>query len=124
MAAIMIQSIPSFYAKISEKSLFISATTYEKYIVCKNYCIAHHKEKTCFLPSCKYHVILLGNVEELLKKLDKFCFNYQQHYSSTDSVEKLLQRVGKCLITYNEQLILIKETGEWTECRVLQKRDF
>ena len=77
MAAIMLQTIPSFYAKISEKSLFISATTYEKYIVCKDYCIAHHDDKTCFLPSCKYHIILLGNVQELLKKLDSFRFTYQ-----------------------------------------------
>ena len=77
MAAIMLQSIPSFYAKISEKSLFISATKYEKYIVCKDYCIAHHNEKTCFLPACKYHIVLLGNVQELLKKLDSFCFTYQ-----------------------------------------------
>ena len=30
-----------------------------------------------FLPSCKYHILLLGNVEELLKKLDTFCFTYQ-----------------------------------------------
>ena len=77
MAAIILQSIPSFYAKVSEKSLFISATTYEKYIVCKDYCIAHHNEKTCFLPACKYHIVLLGNVQELLKKLDSFCFPYQ-----------------------------------------------
>ena len=74
----MLKSIPSFYTKISEKSLFISASTYEKYIVCKDYCIAHHDDKTCFLPSCKYHIILLGNVEELLKKLDTLCFTYQQ----------------------------------------------
>ena len=77
MAAIMLQSIPSFYAKFSEKSLFISATTYEKYIVCRDYCIAHHNEKTCFLPVCKYHFVLLGIVQELLKKLDSFCFTYQ-----------------------------------------------
>ena len=77
MAAIMLQSIPSSYAKISEKILFISATTYEKYIVCKDYCIAHHNEKTRFLPACKYHIVLLGNVQELLKKLDSFCFIYQ-----------------------------------------------
>ena len=73
----MLQSIPSFYAKISEKSLFISATTYAKYIVCNDYCIAHHNEKTCLLPACKYHIVLLGNVQELLKKLDTFCFTYQ-----------------------------------------------
>ena len=77
MAAIMLQLIPSFYTKLSEKSRFISANTYEKYIVCKDYCIAHHDDKTCFLPYCKYHILLLGNVEELLKKLDTFCFTYQ-----------------------------------------------
>ena len=77
MAAIMLQSIPSFYAKISERSLFLSATTYEKYIVCKDCCIAHHNDKTCFLPARKYHIVLLGNVQELVKKLDTFCFTYQ-----------------------------------------------
>ena len=73
----MLQTIPSFYTKISEKSLFISANTYEKHIVCKDYCISHHYYKTCFLPACKCHIILLGNVEELLKKLDTFCFTNQ-----------------------------------------------
>ena len=77
MAAIMLQSNPSFYAKNSEKSLFISATAYEKYIVFGDYCITHHNDKTCFLPACKYHIVLLGNVQELLKKLDTFCFTYQ-----------------------------------------------
>ena len=77
MAAILLQTIPSFYTKLSEKSLFISANTYEKYIVCKDYCVAHHDDKLCFLPSCKYHILLLGNVEELIKKLDTFCFTYQ-----------------------------------------------
>ena len=77
MAAIMLQTIPSFYAKNSEKSLFISATAFEKNIVCKDYCIAHHNDKTCFLPACKYHIVLPGNVQELLKKLDTFCFTYQ-----------------------------------------------
>ena len=77
MAAIMLQTIPSFYAEISEKSLFISAKTYEKFINCKDYCIAHHDDKTCFLPACKYHIILLEESEELLHKLDTFCFTNQ-----------------------------------------------
>ena len=83
----MLQTIPSFYAKISEKSFFISATTYEKYIVCKDYCIAQHNEKTCFLPACKYHIVLLGNVQEILKKFDTFCFTYQ-HVSCLYTVFK------------------------------------
>ena len=77
MEAFMLQTMPSFYTKLSEKSLFMSANTYEKNIVCKDYCIAHHHDKTCFLSACKYHIILLGNFEELLKKLDTFCFTYQ-----------------------------------------------
>ena len=68
----MLQTISSFYAKLSEKSLLISAKTYEKYIVCKDYCIAHHDDKTCSLPACKYHIILLGEIDELLNKLDRF----------------------------------------------------
>ena len=30
-----------------------------------------------FLPACKCHIVLLGNVKELLKKLDTFSFTYQ-----------------------------------------------
>ena len=73
----MLQTIPRFYAKISEKSLFISAKTYEKYIVCKDYCIAHHDQKTCFLPVCEYHILLVGEIEELLKQTGYILFTYQ-----------------------------------------------
>ena len=73
----MLQTIPSFYIKISEKSLFIYANTYENHIVCEDYCIAHHNDKTCFLPICRYHIVLLGNVQGILKELDTFCFTYQ-----------------------------------------------
>ena len=77
MAAVMLQVIPSFYTNYSKNSLFISANTYEKYIVSKDYCIAGHDDKMCFLPNCRYHIILIGNIKELLQKLDAFCFNYQ-----------------------------------------------
>ena len=77
MAAVMIQVIPSFYTNYSKNSLFISANTHEKYIVCKEYCIARHDDKMCFLPNCRYHIILIGNIKELLQKLDAFSFNYQ-----------------------------------------------
>ena len=68
---------PLCYKQSPDFTLFISATTYEKYIVCKDYCIAYHKEETCFLPTCKHHIVLVGNVQELLKKLGTFCFTYQ-----------------------------------------------
>ena len=74
----MLQVIPSFYKNFSENSLFISANTYEKYFACKEYCIARHDDKMCFLLKCSYHIFLIGNIKELLQKLDRFCFNYQQ----------------------------------------------
>ena len=77
MAAVMLQVIPSFYTKFPKNSLFISANTYEKFIVGKEYCIARHDDKMCFLPFCRYHIILIGNIKDLLQKLDAFCFNYQ-----------------------------------------------
>ena len=77
MAAVMLQVIPSFYTNDSKNSLFISAVTYEKFILSKKYCIARHDDKMCFLPNCRYHIILIGNIKELLQKLDAFCSNYQ-----------------------------------------------
>ena len=76
MAAVMLQVIPSFLAEYSEKRLFISANAYEKYFVCNDYCVAFRNDKTCSVSNYKFHIILHGNVEELLKKLDTFCFTY------------------------------------------------
>ena len=73
----MLQLVPSFYTNYSKNSLFISANTYEKYIVSREYCNARHNDKMCFLPNCINHIILIGNIKELLHKLDAFCFNYQ-----------------------------------------------
>ena len=73
----MLQVIPSFYTNYSKYRLFISANTYEKYILSKEYCIARHDDKMCFLPNCRYHIILLANIKDLRQKLDAFCFIYQ-----------------------------------------------
>ena len=77
MAAVMLQVTPSFYTNYSKNRLLISANTYEKHIVSKEYCIARHNDKMCFLPNCRYHIILTGNIKELLQNLESFCFNYQ-----------------------------------------------
>ena len=123
MAAKRLQTIPSLYAKISEENLFNSANRYEKYIVCKDLCIAHHDDKTCLLSACKFKIILPRNVQELLKKLDFFCFTYQ-HVDCLYTLSKYRfsgKVIAKSLITCNEQLTLITETRESTECRALQK---
>ena len=73
----MLPVIPNFCTILSKNSLFISANTYEKYIVRNEYCIARHDDKMCLLPNCRNHIILIGKDKELLQKLDAFCFNYQ-----------------------------------------------
>ena len=75
MADVMLQVIPGFNTKYSKSSLFLSAKTYEKYIVSKETCIARHDDKMYFLPNCRYHITLIGNIKELLQKLVAFCFN-------------------------------------------------
>ena len=77
MAAVMLQVILSFYTNYPKNSLFVSANIYEKVILSKEYSIARHDDKMCFLPNCRYDFILIGNIKELLQKLDAFCFNYQ-----------------------------------------------
>ena len=77
MAAVMLQVIPSFYGNYTKDSLFVSANTYEKYIVSKDNCIAGHDDKMCLLRNCRSHNILIGNLKHLLQNLDAFCFNYQ-----------------------------------------------
>ena len=69
---------PQLSHKIFRKkaSLFLQLHI-KKNILCTDYCIAHHDEKTCFLPACKNHIILVGNVEELMKNSDTFFFTYQ-----------------------------------------------
>ena len=67
MAAVMLQVIPSFYTNYSKNGLFIFANTYEKYIVIEGFCFAGYDDKMCFLPNCRYHIILIGNIKELLQ---------------------------------------------------------
>ena len=71
--------IPSFlFTKLWRNSPFFSpVNTYEKNFESEEYYIAHQDYKICLLLNYRYHVILSGDYEELLQKLDAFCFNYQ-----------------------------------------------
>ena len=79
MAAVMMQGIPNFYSLYSRKSVYISATTYEKYLVSKDYGLAQHNDSMCSVPNCKYHILLIAekDINVLMEKLDTFCFTYQ-----------------------------------------------
>ena len=127
MAGVMLQAFPSFYAKYSEKSIFVSATKYEQYLVCKEYCVAEHNDATCFSKNCKYHLLLVADkdVKLLMEKLDTFCFTYQ----FVDCFYTLFKyrfsgpKMEMCLIWCKEQSILTDPARQWIGCRVLQKRD-
>ena len=67
--------ISSIYTNYSKNSLFISANTQEENIVSKENCLARHDGTMYFLPNCRYHIILIGNIEELLQKLNVFCLD-------------------------------------------------
>ena len=60
MAAGMLQVIHRFYRNNSHNSNF-SANTNKKIVVSKQYYIACHDGKLCFLPTRKYHIIILGD---------------------------------------------------------------
>ena len=127
----MLQVVLTFYTKLSKyskNSLFISANTFEKHIVSRECCIARPNDKMCFLPNCRYHIILIGNHKELLQKLDACCFNYQHMdclyaLPSTASVTILLSRVDNSLIICRGQFISSNKTEETTECPASRERD-
>ena len=79
MAAVMMQVVPKFYSVYYTKSVHICANTYEKYLVSKDYCVAQHEDSICTVPNCKCHILLIAEKDknDLMQKLDTFCFTYQ-----------------------------------------------
>ena len=102
MAAVMLQVIPSFYTSFSKTTAFFPANTYEENIVSEQYCIARHDDKMCFLPNCRYHIILIGNIKNLLQiwmhsVSTTNTWTVCIHFSSTASVAKIALKRGQLL---------------------------
>ena len=126
MKAILLQTIPSFYAKISEKvSLFLQRLMKNTLFV-----------MTTASPITTIRRVFYPLVNITLYYSEKLrnCYINWIHFvspidtwtvfitcSSTDSAEMLLRRVEMCLTMCREQPPLTKETEEWTKCRLLQK---
>ena len=122
----MLQVISSFYTNCSKNSLFISANTYEKFVVSKEYCIARHDDKMCFLPNCRYHLILKGNIKDL-QKLDAFCFNHQQvdclyTLFKYRFLGKIVIRNGQAFDNLQRAVHFNQQTEKWRECPASRKR--
>ena len=127
MTANMLQTILSFYAQFSEKSLLISSKTEENTLFVM----------TTASPITSTRRVIYPLVNITLYYLERLrnCYINWIHFvspintrtllilcSSTASTEKLLQRVEMCLTMCKEQSLLTNETEEWTKCRVIQKR--
>ena len=109
-------SISQLLRKVFKNSLFVLAKTYEKYSVSKEYCIAHHDAKICFLPNCRYHVFLMVTLKSYCRNWTFYVSNINTwtvpiHCTSVDSVKILLSGVVRCSTMCKEQSILIKKRG-------------
>ena len=122
----MLQTIPSFSAKISEESSLFLQKHMKTLLFVKTTASPITTIRRVFYPLTN---ITLNYLEKL-----RNCYINSIHFvspintwsvlipcSSTDSPEKILQRVEMCLTMCREQPPLTKEP-EWTKCRVLQKR--
>ena len=127
MAAIILQTIPSFYAKFLKKVSLL---------------LQKHRRNTLFVKATALPITTIGSVLYPLINITLYysekirnCYLNWIHFappintwtvfipcSSTASMGKLLHRVEMCLTMCREQSPLTKETEEWTKCRVLQKR--
>ena len=85
------------------------------------------RRENVFLPLCRYHIILIGNIRGLLQKLDAFPFNYQYvnclltlfkyHFSG-----KIVVKSGQ-LFDNLQRAVHFNQQEEWTECPASRKRD-
>ena len=119
--------------KLFRKQPLYFCKIYEKYIVSKEYCIAHHDDKMCFLPNCRYHINLLGNIKELLQKLDAFCSNYQHldclytlfKYHFSDKIVLKSEQVFDSLkraVHFNQQNTGVNRMPSIAKKRLLRKK--
>ena len=116
----MLQVIPSFYTNYSTNSLFISENTYQKYIVKKEYCIARHDDKMCFLPKCRYHNLLKSNFKELLQKLHAFCF-HDQHVDSLYTLFKY-RFSGKIVVQSGQLFVKLQRSVHTNQQKTLEDK--
>ena len=110
--------------EIFKKCLFMTANTYEKYIVG----IAHDADKLLFLPNCRYHIMLIGDIDELLQKVDAFCFAYQHvdwlyTFLKNRFGETVVARSGQVFDNVQRAIYFNQKTRQWTKFPAFQRRN-
>ena len=101
--------------------------------MCNDYCVAFLNEIICFVSNCNIHIILRGNVEELMKKMDTFCFNYQhvdclytlfKYLSSGKVIAKIGQVFGNVqqAVVFNHRSKRLDRKPSIAKKRLLRKK--
>ena len=87
----------------------------------------------CLLPNCSYRFLLIGDIKELLQKLDSFCFNYQHvdclytlfKYRLSGKVVVKIGHVFDILqraVDFNHQHIGVERMPSIAKKRILRKK--
>ena len=112
----MLQVLPSFHSTFSKVSLFKSASSFEKYIVSNNYCLANHNARVYFLPNCRSHIILTRDIGEMLQNMDAFCLTYQ-HVERLSTL--LLYRFSeKCMVKCGHVFVIFMQRAVFVNRRI------
>ena len=128
MAAVKFHVVPCFYTRISKKYLSVSTNTQKDYNVNKKDCINRHDDTMCFLHDCRYHIVLIGDIKELLQNWMHSVSSTNTWtvcitFSSSNSVAKMLPRLDKSLIIWRGRFNSTTKLEKWTECPPLRKKD-
>ena len=74
MEAVPLQVVPSFYTSFQKTVFLLLQTLWKLYCELKK-CVGRHDDKIAFVPNCRNHFVLIGDIKEVLQKLDAFCSN-------------------------------------------------
>ena len=60
-----------------KESRLLHTSFFERLLRVRKHCIGYHDGRTCYLPDWGCHSLLIGDIEELLQKMNAFGFRFQ-----------------------------------------------
>ena len=75
MADVMMLAIPSLHAGSQFRHYSVCfCKEIQNYFVSESHSIVQHKGNMYFLLKCRFHLVIPGDIEKLLQKMNAFCF--------------------------------------------------
>ena len=131
MVAVMLKAVPSFFQKFSETSLFKSTDDYEKFLVCRDYCVAAHDPAfsfwktanfTFFSLQTKIWMIYSSNSTVFVSHINTLIASTLS--SSSDSAATFWRKTENYSTVWKEPFRSPNSKNEWISCPALQKSDY